>query len=169
MKKVKPSLHTLVMMALLTALEIVLSRFLSLSAWNTKIGFAFVPVAAAALLLGPWAAGAVGALADFLGALLFPVGPYFPGFTLTAFLMGAVYGLCLRGKQSFWRVALAVALHQLVLSLGLNTLWISLLYGSPYGALLLSRLPQCALLSAVQLAVLPLLCRALPRLKRSAP
>lgn len=163
--------HTraLVTMALLIALEIVLSRFLSLSAWNTKLGFAFVPVAVAALLLGPLEAGTVGALADLLGALLFPIGAYFPGFTLTAFLMGAVYGLCLRKKQSLPRVLLAVALHQGALSLGLNTLWISLLYGSPYPALLLSRLPQCALLSAVQLAVLPLLGRLVERVKRSAP
>ncbi len=86
---------TLTLSALLAALEIVLSRFLSISAWNTKIGFAFVPVALAALLLGPLNAGIVAALADFLGALLFPVGPYFPGFTLTAFLMGLCYGVFL--------------------------------------------------------------------------
>lgn len=156
-------------MALLIALEIVLSRFLSLSAWNTKIGFAFLPVAAAALLLGWLEAGLVAALADLLGALLFPVGAYFPGFTLTAFLMGAVYGLCLHDRQSIPRLLLAVALHQLVLSLGLNTLWISVLYGSPYLPLLVSRLPQCAILSAVQLALLPLLFRLLPRLRRGAP
>ena len=152
-------------MALLTALDIVLSRFLSLSTLNTKIGFAFVPVAFAALLLGSVEAGIVGALSDFLGALLFPIGPYFPGFTLTAFLMGLVYGLCLHKKQSLSRLLLAVALHQLVLSLGLNTLWISLLYGSPYGALLLTRLPQTALLAGVQLALLPLLARLTVRVK----
>ena len=95
---------TLTLTALLAALEFVLSRFLSISAWNTKIGFAFVPVALAALLLGPLNAGIVAALADFLGALLFPVGPYFPGFTLTAFLMGLCYGLFLYKKQSFSRV-----------------------------------------------------------------
>ena len=155
----------LTLSALLTALEIVLSRFLSISAWNTKIGFAFVPVALAAMLLGPLNAGIVAALADFLGALLFPVGPYFPGFTLTAFLMGLTYGLLLFREQHFPRVLAAVAVHQLALSLLLNTLWISLLYGSPYGPLLLSRLPQCAILAAVQLAVIPLLARLLPRLK----
>ena len=166
-----PRLKTreLTLMALLTALEIVLSRFLSISAWNTKIGFAFVPVVIAALLLGPLKAGLVAALADFLGALLFPVGPYFPGFTLTAFLMGLCYGLFLYKKPGFVRILLAVAIHQLVLSLLLNTLWISLLYGSVFGALLVSRLPQCALLGAVQLAVIPLLVRLLPRLKRSLP
>ena len=165
----KITTKTLTLTALLAALEIVLSRFLSISAWNTKIGFAFVPVVLAALLLGPLQAGIVAALADFLGALLFPVGPYFPGFTLTAFLMGLCYGLFLYKKQSFLRILLAVAVHQLALSLLLNTLWISMLYGSPYAALLVSRLPQCALLTAVQLVVIQALVRLLPRLKRSLP
>jgi ECF transporter S component (folate family) len=161
----KYSTKTLTTMALLTALEVVLSRFLSISAWNTKIGFAFVPVALAAMLLGPLYAGLVAALADFVGAILFPVGAYFPGFTLTAFLMGVCYGLFLYKKQSFPRILGAVAVHQLVLSLLLNTLWISILYGSPFYPLLLSRLPQCAILAAVQLAVLPLLAKLLPQLK----
>ena len=159
------SIKSLTLASLLIALEVVLSRFLSISAWNTKIGFAFVPVVLAALLLGPLWAGIVGALADFLGALLFPIGAYFPGFTLTAFLMGLCYGLFLYKKQGFGRIVLAVAVHQLVLSLLLNTLWISLLYGSPYAPLLLSRLPQCAILAAVQLALIPVLVRLLPRLK----
>ena len=120
----KITTKTLTLTALLAALEIVLSRFLSISAWNTKIGFAFVPVVLAALLLGPLQAGIVAALADFLGALLFPVGPYFPGFTLTAFLMGLCYGLFLYKKQSFLRILLAVAVHQLALSLLLNALYL---------------------------------------------
>lgn len=161
--------RTLSLAALLTALEIVLSRFLSISAWNTKIGFAFVPVVLAALLLGPLWAGAVAALADFLGAILFPVGAFFPGFTFTAFLMGLCYGLFLHRKQNLPRILGAVAVHQLVLSLLLNTFWISVLYGSPFGPLLLSRLPQCALLAAVQLALIPALVRLLPQLKRSMP
>lgn len=159
--------RTLTITALLVALEIVLSRFLSISAWNTKIGFAFVPVVIAAILFGPLNAGIVAALADFLGALLFPVGPYFPGFTLTAFLMGLVYGLFLHREQSLLRILLAVAVHQFILSLLLNTLWISVLYGSPFGPLLVSRLPQCALLTAVQLVVIQAIVKLLPRLKRS--
>lgn len=157
--------RTLTVMALLTALEIVLSRFLSISTPYTKIGFAFVPVAVAGILLGPLCAGVVGALADVLCAVLFPIGAYFPGFTLTAFLMGLCYGLFLKGKQSFPRILGAVAVHQLVLSLLLNSLWISVLYGSPYRPLLLTRLPQCAILSAVQLALIPLIAQLLPRLR----
>ena len=160
------STRTLTSMALLIALEIVLSRFLSISAWNTKIGFAFVPVVIAAILLGPLYAGIVGAAADFLGALLFPIGAYFPGFTLTAFLMGLCYGLFLYRNQSFPRTLGAVAVHQLILSLLLNTLWISVLYGSPFGPLLVTRLVQSAILTVVQIMVIELIVKALPRLRR---
>ena len=163
----KISTKNLVLMAMLTALEIVLSRFLSISAWNTKIGFAFVPVVLAALLLGPLYAGVVAALADLLGAILFPVGAYFPGFTLTAFLMGLTYGLFLYQKQDFLRIFAAVAVHQLLLSLLLNTLWISVLYGSSFVPLLVTRIAQCAILWAVQLAVIPLLVQLAPKLRRS--
>ena len=155
------NIKTLTLMALLTAVEIVLSRFLSISAWNTKIGFAFIPVVVAAMLLGPYRAGLVAALADFLGAILFPIGAYFPGFTLTAFFMGLIYGLFLYKEQSFLRIVLAVAVHQLLLSLLLNTLWLAVMNGAPYGPLLLTRVPQCALLFAVQVAVIRALA-ALP-------
>ena len=156
---------TLTLMALLIALEIVLSRFLSVSAWNMKIGFSFVPQVLAALLLGPLYAGIVGALADLLGAVLFPVGPYFPGFTLTAFLAGVLYGLLLFRQSGFPRILAAAGLRQFLLSLLLNTFWISVLYDSPFRPLLLTRLPQCALLFAVELAVIPLLVKLAPRLK----
>ena len=44
----------LVTAALLIALQIILSRFLSINAWNLKIGFAFTAVFVAAYLYGPW-------------------------------------------------------------------------------------------------------------------
>ena len=78
----------LVIIAMLVALNVILSRFLSIAAWNIKIGFAFVPVVFAALYLGPWQAALVGALGDFIGATLFPIAAYFPGFTITAAIVG---------------------------------------------------------------------------------
>ena len=159
----KITTKTLCIMGLLIALEIILSRFLSISAWNIKIGFSFVPIVVAALLLGPVYAGVAAALADFIGAVLFPIGAFFPGFTLTAFLTGLVFGLFLYRKQSFPRILGAVAVNQLILSLLLNTLWISVLYGSPFLPLLVTRLVQCAVLSAVQLVTVQLIVNALPR------
>ena len=161
--------RTITTLALLTAIEIVLSRFLSISAWNIKIGFSFVPVVVAALLFGPIGAGIVGALGDFVGAILFPIGAYFPGFTLTAFLTGCVFGLFLQKEQNWPRYIAAVGINQFVLSLFLNTLWISILYGSPYGPLLATRVIQSIILTTVQLVCIPLIVRATLRYKNSIP
>lgn len=149
----------LIRISLLIALEIVLSRFLSISTPHLKIGFAFVPLALCAMLYGPVWAGTAGALADFLGAILFPIGPYFPGFTLTNCLAGILFGLCLRRERSdrWGFILLAVGLKGLCLSLLLNTLWISMLYGTPYLVLLPTRVFQCAVEMPVQIIVLRIL------------
>lgn len=163
MFKFKFTTRTITTLALLTAIEIVLSRFLSISAWNIKIGFSFVPIVVAAMLYGPIAAGIVGALGDFVGAILFPIGAYFPGFTLTAFLTGFVFGLFLYKKQGWPQTIAAVGINQFVLSLFLNTLWISVLYGSPYGPLLATRIIQCLLLTVVQLICIQAIARIIAR------
>ncbi len=163
MFKAKFTTRQLTILALFTAIEIILSRFLSISAWNIKIGFSFIPVVVAAILYGPLAAGTVGALADFLGAILFPIGAYFPGFTLTAFLTGCVFGLFLHQKQGWPQIIAAVGINQFVLSLFLNTLWISVLYGSPYGPLLATRIVQCLILTAVQLVCIRAIAAVLVR------
>ena len=154
MNKSRFNARTLTTLAMLTALEIVLSRFLSVNAWNIKIGFNFVPIVVAAILFGPIEAGIVAALGDFLGAILFPIGTYFPGFTLTAFLTGCVFGLFLHRKQDWPQILAAVGINQFILSLFLNTLWISILYGSPYGPLLATRVVQCLILAPVQVIVI---------------
>ncbi len=155
----------IVTLGILVAMEIVLSRFLSINAWNTKIGFNFVPIVAAAMLYGPIGGAIVGALGDFLGAILFPIGAYFPGFTLTAFLTGLVFGFFLYKEQSIPRVIGAAAVNQFILSQCLNTLWISILYGSPYGPLFVTRLVQTAILFAVQTVTVAAMAKALPRLR----
>lgn len=160
------SVQSLVAMATLVAMEIVLSRMLSYSVWDMKIGFAFLPVVIAAIVLGPVRAAIVAALADFLGATLFPIGAYFPGFTLTAALVGLLYGLFLHKEQPFWKILVSVSIHQLILSLLLNTYWISVLYDSPFSPLLATRLLQCAVMIPVELVVIGLLVKTLGNFMR---
>jgi ECF transporter S component (folate family) len=158
--------------ALLVALEIVLDRFCSFKTFDLKIGFAFVPVMLCAILFGPvWAAICWG-LSDFVGALLFPSGPYFPGFTLSCVLMGLVYGLFLYRKDgreiSFVRnIIPAVIIVQFVISLFLNSLWINILYGTPYTTLLAVRSVQCAVLTAVQLVIAPMLYKLSIKIRKA--
>ncbi|MBE7007794.1 MAG: folate family ECF transporter S component [Ruminococcaceae bacterium] len=151
------NVRTLTTLGVLLALEIVLSRFLSIAAWNIKIGFSFVPVVVAAMLYGPVGAALVAGLGDLLGALLFPIGPYFPGFTFTAVLTGLTFGFLLHKKCTLPNTLLAVGIVQFVLGLFLNSYWISVLYGSPYGPLLATRVVQSALLSVVQVVTIRLL------------
>ena len=163
MSKQRFSTRTLTTLAMLIAIEVILSRFLSVNAWNIKIGFGFIPVVIAAVLYGPLAGGIVGALSDFIGALLFPIGTYFPGFTLSSFLMGVVFGLFLYKKQSWLQGLAAVGINQFILGLFLNTFWISVLYGSPYVPLLATRVFQCILLTAVQLVCIQSITKVLAR------
>ena len=167
MSKSRFSTRTLTTLAVLVAIEIVLSRFLSFNTWNMKIGFGFVPVVVAAILYGPVEAGITAALADFIGAILFPIGTYFPGFTLTAFLTGAVFGLFLHKEQRWPGILASVGINQFVLSLFLNTLWISVLYGSPYGPLLATRVIQCVVYSVLQGVTIPLVANLLVRIGKN--
>lgn len=155
-----------VTIGLLTALHIVLSRFLSINAWNIKIGFAFVPVFLAAWAYGPVPAAAVGALGDFLGAVLFPIGPYFPGFTLSCALTGVIFGLLLHKEQTLPRIVAAVVLNQFGVSLLLSSFWISILYGSPYTVLLGTRVIQSAILTGVELITMTAFTRSTAVIRR---
>lgn len=146
-------------LAVLTALEILLNRFLSFNVWNQKIGLSFIPIVLAAMTFGPVAGGIVGGLGDVIGAILFPIGTYFPGFTVVAFVQGCLFGLLLYRKYNILRVLMASALAQVVCTLLLNTWNISFLYDSPYWPLLVSRLFQACLVFAFQVLVIPILYR----------
>ncbi len=162
----KISVKSVSVVGFLVAMEIILARF-SIHTWNLKIGFSFVPVVVAAIFYGPVAGGLTGAIGDVVSAILFPVGAYFPGFTLTAFLTGAVFGWFFRNKVTVLNTALSVLVVQGIISQVMNTYWISFLYGSPYGPLFVTRLYQTAAMSAVQIAAILLMDRKLlPVLKR---
>lgn len=164
-EKGKQNLKRLVTIALLIALQIVLSRFLSIQAWNIKIGFGFIPVVIAATLFGPVDAAIVGGMADLLGTLLFPIGPYFPGFTFTAALIGVIFGLLLKNNPSFLRVAISVVLSQFVCGLLINTLWISIFYHNPYFAVMATRLAQIGIMTVAELVIIPIIIAAQSRFR----
>lgn len=162
MQKSMSSTHRLVLMALLIAMNVVLSRFLSLAAWNVKIGFGFVPIVMAAMMFGPVYGGIVAALADFIGATLFPVGQFFFGFTATAAIGAVIYGLLLHKQPSTKKIVFAVVAVELICSLGLNTFWISLMYGAPFWSLLPVRGVQSLAMGVVEIVMIKLLVSYLP-------
>ena len=173
MKK-KLNAKMITMLGMLLALEIVLSRWLSIQTSITRIGFGFVPLVMAGILFGPVAAAIVAVLADILGALLFPTGAFFPGLTVTACLVGIVYGLFLYKKdfdpkniKDWLRIIALVVVRQGVLALLLQSFWLSILWGSEYKAVLVTRIHQCLILAAVELIMIPILVKIAGRVKKA--
>lgn len=155
--KTKNILKKLVVAGILIAANIVISRFLSIPLWNMKFSFAFLTVALAARYCGIWGAIAVNGIGDFLGAILFPTGAYFPGFTLTAAIVGLIMGCYIAKQCNFTRIVLCTLTHQILCTLLLNTLWISIVYKTPFDVQLIARLPQAGIMSVLQIIILYLL------------
>ncbi|WP_258920983.1 folate family ECF transporter S component [Heyndrickxia coagulans] len=146
----------IVLIGLFIALEVISTRFLSIQTPIIRIGFTFIPTALSAVLLGPVLAGVTAGLADIMGMMLFPAGSaYFPGFTLSAFLSGVIYGVFLYHRPvGFWRVCLAVLAITIVVNLGLDTLWLWMLTGKGILGLLPVRLIKSAMMFPIQIMMI---------------
>ena len=108
---------------------------------------AALPIILAGFILGPRAGFWVGAVSDVLECLLFPRGQmFFPGFTLTQALTGAIPALLVRhSAPNFWRYLGAIAAGQGLTKLVLVPLFILCISNVPdikpaYEALLLQAL-----------------------------
>ncbi|MDR0952438.1 MAG: folate family ECF transporter S component [Oscillospiraceae bacterium] len=172
MFKFEIKLKTIVQVALLVAMEVVLNRFASINTESLKIGFSFLPIALCGLLFGPIWASIAGGLADFLGAILFPIGPYHVGFTIVAAVMGAVYGLFLYKRETprfFPNIFCPAIINTLVLGLFVNTLWVSQLYSSQtyWGFFMFRMTTQYIFLIPVYLLLLPLLPRLASAIRKA--
>lgn len=88
-------LKKIILAGLLLALLIVLARFISIKTPILVISCSFIPIMLSAYLLGPKYSCLLAGLGDLIGALLFPFGSYFIGFTIASALSGLIYGLIL--------------------------------------------------------------------------
>lgn len=173
----KHNLRSIVLAALFATLCIVLTYFMSFyvpvfGSNTVRIGFGHIPLLLSGLLLGPFFGAVTGAVADLTGAIAFPTGgAYFPGFTLTAILTGLLPGLmkaAMGRRRLKWIHVLAITLGtELVVSVLLNTYWLTVLSGASYLALLAVRLPVTLCLSLVYTIIVhPLYSRASSELQR---
>ncbi len=146
-------------LGLLIAIQVVLARFAVIPIGDMmRFSVSFIPVVIAARKFGILASTAVYGLGDLVGAIVFPTGgAFFPGYTLTAAIVGLIFGLYLKpSKKEETRlsknvkIVLSVLSTQLVGSFLLNSFWRSFQTGTPYGAVLMTRLPQCLVSAVIQ-------------------
>lgn len=148
--------RSLVFVSFFISLYVVLSLFHIYITNDLRFSFTFVPVAWSSATFGPMAGAITGALGDVMGWVINPAGAYFPGFTISGFVSGVIYGIYLYDKKRItWIRAFFASITMIaVVELGLNTLWVHKLYGSPFGVLLVGRLLKAALTIPLQTVVL---------------
>lgn len=117
----KQSIIKLTTSAMLIAIYFVLDRFAAINLMTNQYKLSFIAVIFAAVFLGPAYAAAVGGLGDLISALIMPTGPYFPGFTVVAALVGLMFGLFLYKKITYPRIIISVFIAQVAGTLILNT------------------------------------------------
>ena len=146
------------MLALLVAMSIVFSRVLSISTGFVRFNLGSLPVLLAALLFGPGAGFAVGAVADIIGGVLagYAINPLI---TLGAGAIGLVAGYVwqkLPDYRTGLRLSISVLLGHFVGSMVINSLALRIFYGYAW-SVLLARIPNALVLSAVNTVLLRIL------------
>ncbi len=146
-----------VYMAMFIAITDVLSRFLSIQLPFLKFTFSFIPIALAAMIFGPIYGGLVAGIEDLIGAMLFPTAAFFPGFTLSAALVGVIYGVVLYKKpKTTSRLVVANIIIAVGVNIVLNTLWLVIMYDKGFIALASTRIVKALIMIPVEVIMLKL-------------
>ena len=95
-----------------------------------------------------------GIIGDIIGGIVFPTGgAYFPGFTLSAIVVGLIPGLGkkIAGKRILkpWMIIFIVIITEIISSIFMNSLWISMMAGTPFWASFAARAPFSAIKAVV--------------------
>jgi ECF transporter S component (folate family) len=171
MKIKKPviTVKMLVLMSLFIALSIVLTRFASimLAGGTIRLGFGSLPIIFSGLLLGPFAGGIVGLVADLLGVAVINQGVFHIGFTLSSMLTGIIPGLVVMAFRNRKIAAIVVSnvLVYIIVSLVLNTIWVSQLFGKAFVVLLPSRAISQGIVTVISIFLISILMKVTEKLK----
>ena len=148
MKRTKNSLFStrnMVIMAVLTAVQIILARYLAIQVNEVlRISFETVPLALAGMWLGPLGGVIVALVSDVLGTVIYGYGVWFPPIALGPVAFTAICGWgtrylfrgCLTEKSAAWKVLLTVAVAGVINAFVIGpvtTTWYQMLFTSKEG------------------------------------
>lgn len=146
---------TIVFTAIFISLTVIFTHVFAIQTPFIRISFGFLPVALFAMLFGPIKGACMAALADLLGCLIFSPGLYFPGFTVSAFLSGLIYGYFFYNKKiTLTKIIFVSSIIFILIDLFLNTLWLCALYQKAAQVFFLSRFIKGAILLPIQISII---------------
>ncbi len=161
----KLSTKTLVLAAIFASMNIILTRVGSIMLFggSVRLGFGNVPLILSGLALGPLAGAMTGLVSDLLGVMINSHGAAIhPGFTLSSILTGALPALIValshKKRSSLFNVVASNIAVLIIVSLTLNTYWLSQLQGQAYLVLLPARAVSSLFIATVTtLIIYPLM------------
>ena len=153
--------------ALITAIRIALKSVRIPIMENLYITAGFLPNALGSMIYGPVLAILSAIISDTLGALLFPVGAYFPPFALVEISGSLIFALFLyRAPISVFRVAASKFSVNLICNILLTPIFLAMMQGKAAVLTSLPRIAKNVLLFPLEAVMLTLLLDAmLPALK----
>lgn len=159
------STRVVVFCGMMCALAIVLNYTSTIRIGDyIRIGFSGIPNRVVDFLFGPFVGAVFGGALDIIKYFLTPTGGFFPGFTLTAMLGGVIHGYILyRRRPTLARVFAAQLLVKVLLNCGLNTLWLQMLYGQGFMAILPGRIVSNAVMLPVDTLLYYIILQAVDR------
>ena len=148
------SVPALAMSAMLAALALILNSVATINLGPyIKIGFSGIPNQIVDYLFGPVTGGLFAGILDIVKYFMRPDGGFFFGFTFNAMLAAFIYGcFYYRQKLTLKRVLIAKLVVILIVNVLLNTLWLDMLYGKGFLAIL----PARALKNLIMWPIIPL-------------
>lgn len=111
----------------------------------------------------------IAALCDLIGALLFPFGAYFPGFTLSAAISGLIYGLFLYNKNNasinnikfLLKLIISNILVLGLVNIFITSFWLHMLYGKAYLVIISTRAVSQLIMLPIQVTIIYILNKVL--------
>lgn len=178
MNNKKINTKSLVQAGFLVAISIVMTRFLyffvPIAGLPTiRISFGEIPLMISGLLFGPVVGGISGLAADLIGVVVNSQGAFHPGFILSSMLWGVIPGIFgmyfkskAKNKNPFTvkNISLTVAASFIIISLGLNTIWLSGLFGKGFMVLFPGRVIAAIFNIPLQSFIINMLIKHLRRM-----
>ncbi|MBQ7715838.1 MAG: folate family ECF transporter S component [Clostridia bacterium] len=153
-------LRPLIITAVFAAMSIILGKFAAINIGDTlRFSFENLPIMLASFLFGPLWGGACGLVADILGCILrgYAINPVI---TVAAVVMGIIPGVMTRyvfKNTKTLSVLISGFVSHVVCSMIIKTVALHIYYSTPYGALLLQRVPTYVVIGLLE----PYLCSLL--------
>ena len=132
---------------------------IEMRAVDTTIYLGVVSLALSAIVLGPALSVTCAAMSDLIGFYAVPSAyPFFPGYTLSYALAALIFALFLHGnKYSLKNAVIAFCTEALIVEIGLSTVWLHMLNGTPLWVLYNERIVKAVFFTPIYILVTHLL------------